>query len=769
MGSLRRQSLLVTGLTLVVFMVIGIAVSRFWMERSMREFEAADVGHSLQQANQALENQLLSLRKQARDYAVWNATYDFMQTPNPGYLEENYSTTIFDNIDSDYLIILRPDGSPQLLVKHIGTGETGRLAILPEPDALAAAIIARLTPEMKAQGVQFAGSLIWFKGKPVLYGYSSIHNNQGGGQPRGLLVFTREISPERLQRLAQASEPFRIKPLKNDYRFRDIRIEGEQIVSSIAFRDTRKRMVAEIEIQKERPLKTQIATVTRIININSLLLTLLALASVYYLFDRVILRKIMRLVQSIGNIRAQQNADSRVALQANKDIDRIATEVNLLLDDLRSRNDQLQFDALHDNLTGLGNRKLLLQELDAACAHVRAGDYRCALLLLMDLDAFKDINDLYGHLAGDFVLKMIAAQMQHCADHQHATTRIGGDEFACVIHDIEPRMAADYAEQLLSLVTQPIPFEGIVFNIQASIGVVLIDADHHAGLPPTELLRKADIAMYASKQQGKNGYMLFNDAIEQSLSERKRLELDLAAMVAMKDFDLRLQPIVESGSGRTLVAEVLARWQHPVHGTISPGKFIAMAESARLITRLDRAIIERACSELAELRHQFDELRFSINISAATLASPGIADYLKTCLDEHALPHDALMLEITESMLLGDESGLVNTLHAITGLGVQFMIDDFGTGYSSLSRLNELPIKFVKIDRSFLSNAEQSGNPMCQAIIQLAHSLSMKVIGEGIETDRQQRLLTGLGCDYLQGYHIAAPMSTRELSAYLRL
>lgn len=769
MGSLRRQSLLVTGLTLVVFMVIGIAVSRFWMERSMREFEAADVSHSLQQANQALENQLLSLRKQARDYAVWNATYDYMQSPNPGYLEENYSTTIFDNIDSDYLIILRTDGSPELLVKHTGAGEAGRLIILPEPDALAAAVIAQLAPVIKTPGAQFAGSLIWFNGKPILYAYSSILNNQGNGQPRGLLVYTREITPERMQRLAQASEPFRIKPPRNGDQFRDTRIEGEQIISNAAFRDTEKRMVAEIEIQKERPLKAQIATVTRIININALILTLLALASVYYLFDRVILRKIMRLVQSIGNIRAQQNSNSRVALQANKDIDLIATEVNMLLDDLRSRNEQLRFDALHDNLTGLGNRKLLLQELDAACAHVRAGDYSCALLLLMDLDAFKDINDLYGHLAGDFVLKTIAGQMQQCADHQHVTTRIGGDEFACVIHDIAPETAGDYAEQMLSLVTRPIPFEGVVLNVQASIGVVLIDAEHHAGLPPTELLRKADIAMYASKQQGKNGYMLFNEGIEQSLSERKRLELDLVAMVAMKDFDLRLQPIVDADSGKTLVAEVLARWQHPVHGTISPNKFIAMAESTRLITRLDRAIIGRACSELAELRRQFDDLRFSINISAATLASPGIADYIKTSLIEHDLPHDALMLEITESMLLTDESELVDTLHAIIDLGVQFMIDDFGTGYSSLSRLNELPIKFVKIDRSFLSNIEQSANPMCQAIIQLAHSLSMKVIGEGIETDRQQRLLTELGCDYLQGYHIAAPMSTRELSAYLRL
>ncbi len=735
----------------------------------MREFESHDAGQSLQQVTQALENQMLSLRKQARDYAVWNTTFDFMQSRDPAYIGENYSGEIFNNIDSDYLMILRPDGRPEILIKHIRDGGSGRLQQLAEPDALSAGLIAQLAPIIDTGKTQFSGSLLWFNNEPYLYAYSSILNNQGTGPARGLLTYIRKLSPERLQALTELTEePFQLKPPIADGENRTV-VDGEQIISTGLFRDTEKRPVAQIEIRKERPLKVQISMVKNIINLNSLILTLLALAVVYVLFDRIVLRKIDKLVKSIGTIHTVQDQNARVELQANSDIDRIASEVNHLLDDLRGSTAQLQFDALHDHLTGLGNRKLLLQELEAAAAGVRAGKHRRALVLLMDLDAFKDINDLHGHLAGDFVLKSIAERLAECAGETHAAIRIGGDEFAFVIHDFKQDSAAFYAEQMLALVSQPMVFEGTVLSIQASIGVVVIDSENHAQLPPIELLRKADIAMYASKQKAKNSYQLFDEGIEKLVSERKRLELDLAAMVAMQSFDLRLQPIVHSVDGKAFVIEVLARWQHPELGNISPSVFIAMAESTKLMARLDRAVIQRSCALLAELRQEFSELRLSINISATTLVSPGITGFIKASLSEHKLPRNALLLEITESMLASDEHDLVDALHGILGLGVQFMIDDFGTGYSSLSRLNELPLDYIKIDRSFLNNLERNGNPMCHAIIQLAHSLGMKVVAEGVETANQQRLLTELGCDYLQGFHLAAPMSMQQLSAYLRL
>jgi diguanylate cyclase (GGDEF)-like protein len=769
MGSLRRQSLVLMTLTMIVFMAIGVFVSRYWMERSMREFESHDARQSLQQVTQALGNQLLSLRKQARDYAVWNTTFDFMQSRDPAYIGENYSGEIFNNIDSDYLIILRADGRPEVVIKHIRDGGSGRLQQLTESDALSAGVIAQIAPVIDSSKTQFSGSLFWFNGEPYLYAYSSILNNQGAGPPRGVLAYIRKLSPERLQALSELTEePFQLKPPVRSVENRTV-VDGEQIISTGSFRDTENQPVAQIEIRKQRPLQAQISMVKNIININSLILTLLALAVVYVLFDRIVLRKIDKLVKSIGTIRTVQDQNARVELQANTDIDRIAGEVNHLLDDLRGSTAQLQFDAMHDHLTGLGNRKLLLQALEAAAAGVRTGKHRRAVVLLMDLDAFKDINDLHGHLAGDFVLKSIAERLVECAGETHTAIRIGGDEFACVIDDFKQDSPDFYAEQMLTLVSQPMIFEGIVLSIHASIGVVVIDSENHAQLPPIELLRKADIAMYASKQKAKNSYQLFDEGIEKSLSERKRLELDLAAMIAMQSFDLRLQPIVHADGGKAFVIEVLARWQHPEFGNISPNVFIAMAESAKLMARFDRAVIQRACALLAELRQEFSELRLSINISATTLLSPGITGFIKASLSEHQLPRNALLLEITESMLASDEHDLVDALHGILGLGVQFMIDDFGTGYSSLSRLNELPLDYIKIDRSFLNNLERNGNPMCQAIIQLAHSLGMKVVAEGVETAKQQRLLTGLGCDYLQGFHIAAPMSMQQLSAYLRL
>lgn len=737
----------------------------------MREFEIHDALHSQLQVSQALSNQISGLRKQSRDYAVWNATFDFMQARDEAYVKENYSSEIFTNLDTDYLIMLANDAKPALILTRHGPPNNVSINQLQTPDALSNALIAEVKDLLQRNQRSFGGSLFWMNGEAHLFGYSSILDNEAIGPPRGLLIFSRKLTPERvktLQTLTQKSFKLAEPPGKTESTSNS-RINGDEIITSGELRDTNQMHVAQIDIRAERPLKSQISTIKNIISINALALTLLSLLSMYYLFNRIVLKKIDKLVQSIGNISSKQSTNPRVSLQLNDDIDRIANEVNNLLDNLHGSTAQLEFDALHDHLTGLGNRKLLLQELEAAAAGVRAGTHRRALVLLMDLDAFKDINDVHGHLAGDAVLIEIAKRLSKCAGDTHTAIRIGGDEFACVIHDLGNNAPESFPQHMLEIVQQPIAFEGLLLHVQASIGVVLIDAENNFDQPPIELLRKADIAMYASKQKAKNSFLLFDKSIEKSVSERKRLELDLAAMIAMQSFDLRLQPIVRSMDGKAFVIEVLARWQHPELGNISPSLFIAMAESTNLMARLDRAVIQRSCALLAELRQEFSELRFSINISATTLVSPGITEFIKASLAEHKLPRNALLLEITESMLASDERDLVEALQSILGLGVQFMIDDFGTGYSSLSRLNELPLDYIKIDRSFLSNLKRTGNPMCQAIIQLAHSLGMKVVAEGVETPAQQRLLTELGCDYLQGFHLAAPMSMHQLSAYLRL
>jgi len=764
MASLRKQSLLMAALTMLVFMVIGTAVSNYWMERSLREFELRDVQHSLSQTDQLLNSQILNLRKQARDYAVWDTTYDFMRSGDPDYAFKNYSDEIFENLDSDFVLLLNNQGRLALKLSQSRFSDRSSTPGI----SISESLRTHLQPATQRSGTQFTGGLLWIDGRAFLYGLSSILDNEADSSSQGILVFARELSVERVSVLRSlARENFTLRPLNGNSSLAPPMIQGDAIKTSLIFKDTNGDATAELALDKQRPLLSQISTLKTIIIMNALILTLLALGCVYFLFDRIVLRKIEILVQSISSTRLNPGKNSRISLQGNTDVDRIATEVNHLLDDLRYSYVQLEYDALHDHMTGLGNRKKLLQELDNLCRELKSGSDRRSAILLMDLDAFKDINDLHGHMAGDHVLKTVAARLNGYASKDQSAIRIGGDEFAFIVPEFREKIPTHYAAHILSLITQPISFENHLLHVQASIGIVIIDKSLGVNLRPLDILRKADIAMYTCKQQAKNGYLLFHEEIELKQSERKKLESDLSFMIATETFDLVLQPIVKVSNGEPYALEALCRWKHPELGMISPDVFIPMAESTKQIPKLDKAMIKRACKELAVQRKRHPDLLLSVNLSAITLTEVDIASFIYATLHECGLPRHALMLEITESSLSSDEDRMTSAINALMDLDIQILIDDFGTGYSSLSRLNSLPLDCVKIDKSFLTALDDGDRSLCNIIINMAHSLHMQVIAEGVETQRQLELLTDMGCDFVQGYYLARPLDIPQLNAYM--
>jgi diguanylate cyclase (GGDEF)-like protein len=439
-----------------------------------------------------------------------------------------------------------------------------------------------------------------------------------------------------------------------------------------------------------------------------------------------------------------------------------------MLEDLSDSHTRLQHEAFHDHLTGLGNRRLLLKELDDAFRAVKSRHIEGFTLLLMDLDDFKDINDLYGHLAGDQVIKVIAERLGGCTRSPDIAVRLGGDEFAVLIRNSRTQSCERHAEILLDALTRPIIWDGITLGVKASIGIVTADASADPGSNPIDWLRKADIAMYASKNRTKNGYLVFHADLESSLSERKRMESELSIMIGAESSEIWMQPILKQSDGSLFALEALSRWFHPVLGEISPLTFIRMAEDTKLIDRFDRSVIRRCCALIAGLRLRHPELYLCINVSALTLMEPDFSAFIARQIRLHSIPDGALMLEITETVLASDEAALLNGIRAIRQLGVRFLIDDFGTGYSSLSRLNALPLDFLKIDGSFLTALDNGQDTICKTIIRMAHSLGMQVIAEGVETEAQRRRLAELACDYLQGYHFAKPMDSRQLEHYLR-
>ena len=769
MGSLRRQSLAIVIIILIASMIIGTAISRFVMENSLRNLETNDAERTLNQIKLIFSVQFDDIRKRTIYYAVWDTTYQFMHSADPNYINENYSEEILDNLNVDYAFLIREDGSSAMTLSKRSAHESKpAIGMSQTVDSHTSALLEMIKRKIKTPIASNAGSLLWLNEQAYFVGSSNVLTNEEQGPARGRLVFVSTLNPARMKLLqSMTNEQFTLMPNMPTSHKNQIDFINNRLIASSTIYDTNGRPIAELRIDNARPMEKQIILLQNFITVISVGMTLLALLLAYLLFDRVVLRKITVLVSNISAIRLDGKISNRLPLIDNREIDRISTEVNNLLDNLAGSHAQLQYDALHDHLTGLGNRKLFLQQLERACSDCRSSTQASFYVYLLDLDAFKDINDMYGHLAGDHVIKTIAGRLAHSASHIDLPIRIGGDEFALIAR---PKQAFDpehFAAHLLGLITLPVLWENYSLTVCASIGIVAVDSAQKAADKPIELLRKADIAMYASKNTGKNAYRLFHEDIDKQLSERKRLEAELDIMIAQESSEIWLQPVVSQHDEKLYAVEVLSRWFHPDMGEIYPDVFIGIAEESKRIVKFDQSVIRRVCHLFSELQLLQPKIRISVNISATTLMEPFICDFIAEVLKTYALPEDALMLEITETALATRENSLIDTIQAIRKLGVTFLIDDFGTGYSSLSRLHTLPLDFVKIDRRFLQTLESEDNPICNAIIRLAHSLDMQVIAEGVETQLQHERLAALGCDYAQGFHYARPMPYKEFSDYV--
>ena len=769
MGSLRRQSLAIVIILLIASMVIGTAISRFVMENSLRNLETHDAKRTLNQIKIILTVQFDDIKRRAVDYAVWDTTYQFMQSADPNYIIENYSEEILDNVNVDYVFLIREDGSDAMTLSKRSAHESKpAIGVSQTVDSHTSALLKEVKNQTQHTAASSAGSLLWLNEQAYFIGSSAVLTNEGQGPARGKLVFVRTLNRARMNQLqTMTNEQFILTRNMPTSHSNQIDFINNRLTAGSTIYDTNDRPIAELIINNTRSMEKQIILLQNYITMISVGMALLVLLLAYVLFDHVVLRKISVLVSNISAIRLDGKIGNRLPLIDNRDIDRISTEVNNLLDNLAGSHAQLQYDALHDHLTGLGNRKLFLQQLERACSDCRSSTQASFYVYLLDLDAFKDINDMHGHLAGDHVIKTIAGRLAHSASHIDLPIRIGGDEFALIAL---PKQAFDpehFAAHLLELITLPVLWENYTLTVCASIGIVAIDSAQKAADKPIELLRKADIAMYASKNTGKNAYRLFHEDIDKQLSERKRLEAELDIMIAQESSEIWLQPMVSQHDEKLYAVEVLSRWFHPDMGEIYPDVFIGIAEESKRIVKFDQSVIRRACHLFSELQLLQPKIRLSVNISATTLMEPLICDFIAEALKTYALPEDALMLEITETALATRENSLIDTIQAIRKLGVTFLIDDFGTGYSSLSRLHTLPLDFVKIDRRFLQTLASEDNPICNAIIRLAHSLDMQVIAEGVETQIQHERLAALGCDFAQGFYYAKPMPSNEFPIYM--
>ncbi len=429
---------------------------------------------------------------------------------------------------------------------------------------------------------------------------------------------------------------------------------------------------------------------------------------------------------------------------------------------------RIEFLAHHDVLTGLPNRILLRDRFEHAMAVAERSRARVAMLFL-DLDNFKVVNDTLGHVAGDRLLQEVVTRLSECTRESDTISRQGGDEFILLLNEIPDLETVErIASKILAQLAEPAEINGHVLNTSCSIGIAVYPED---GKGFDSLLQKADTAMYNAKDAGRNIYRFFDDKMNLQAHEHLLLQNRLSQALLRAEFSLHYQPQLEIGSGRVIGVEALLRWHNPELGNVVPARFIPVAEDCGLIVPIGAWVMEEACRQAQALRQAgWSDLTMSVNLSALQFRRANLIETVAGALARSGLPAHLLELELTESILLQDVENTLDTVRQLKTLGVRLSIDDFGTGYSSLSYLKRFAVDRLKIDRSFVRdvNTDPDNAAIVRAIIQLARSLRLGIVAEGVETEAQLAFLRDEGCQDIQGFLFSRPLAAADLDVFMR-
>jgi diguanylate cyclase (GGDEF)-like protein/PAS domain S-box-containing protein len=419
--------------------------------------------------------------------------------------------------------------------------------------------------------------------------------------------------------------------------------------------------------------------------------------------------------------------------------------------------------AFHDVLTGLPNRMLLNERIDQEL--LRASRRKSeAALIYVDLDRFKEVNDALGHQAGDELIRQFAERVTAIVRASDTVARLGGDEFAILLHDAgDGVQTAEICNRVLTAARQPFMMTEGQAHVGASLGI----ADLGSGeVNRVELHRRADVALYQAKREGRGCYRIFSDELDGRIKARRALETDLrCALTAGDQLTIDYQPLLSARDNRVMALEALVRWEHPRLGLLTPADFLDVAEESGLIVALGEWVLERACATVAK----WPEVSLAVNISPGQLSSENLVGRVLGILERARFAPARLQLEVTEHAIL-DMDGAVETLKELRAAGIKLVLDDFGTGYSSLSHLQKIEIDKVKIDRSFVAEMSLLGgsSAIVQAVATLGSSLGIAVTAEGVETEDQRAFLRALGCEELQGYLLSRPLNESETGNYMK-
>lgn len=753
--SIAKWTLLRLGILLLLVGSGFFLVSSLLLAQRFDAFEAEQYRQELARVRAVVEQDSQALSATISDYAAWDASYKFIHSRDPVYLEENFTLESMTNLRVDGVVIF--DLANQALASL----------------TLTSGAVAPLAPSLLSQLAGFAEQVgplgpkdrsvrvLWQGETAILVVLASVTDPNSTQPSNGRLLMFRYLDGSYLKRIAELTAvTFRLLPVAGNDAGSAVKIEqqGDHWLASQLLADLGMR----ISVSGPGRLTAERRVTNLVLAANALLLVMLSLLGIYAILNRRVLRRLADFSSFADLRRDHTDVEVRWPVAGRDELDNLATSLNELMDEVEHQHSDLRHLADHDSLTGLGNRRLLMERLQAMQSQCRRQPGLSGVLLLIDLDSFKLINDGLGHAAGDWVLQQVATRIGGLIRGYDTAVRLGGDEFALLLRDIDAAQALIFAQRMELALEVPVSFDGRLLTVSASTGIARVQAE----LTPEEVLRNADLAMYEAKRLGKMRVAVFDSSLLEVTSRRLRLEQALRGALDDVALEVWFQPIIDHLGGRVAGMEALVRW--PVAGRyIPPDEFIGIAESTGMITKLGAFVLDRACAALQSLRGEYPNLSCNVNLSVRQFVDTDLLRDVHACLRTYDLPPSALHLELTESMVAEHEADILPTMQALVASGLHFHLDDFGTGYSSLDRLRALPIDTLKIDRSFVTPLREGDDVMARNIINLGHELGLAIIAEGVETEEECARLLALGCTQMQGYLFAKPMPFTRLCDWL--
>lgn len=716
-----RQSLLcMSGLLFGLFIIGGLALVLVALQLNSKEREQTSF-----YLGKAIEARTLTLENTIGDYAFWGDAYNRMHAAidiDWAYTRNNLGESMYETFEYEGVFVINAEGSSVYSVIEGELSNDITLGSWINQSVESLLVQAR----ERAEDEEAVSAVIEIDGQPALIAAAAFTN---GGDP-----YVEELpGPRSVLLLVDKLDAAKLISIGEGYGLNQLRLPNDS------------------DDALEEPS----------ITLNTLSGTLMTLrwdppqpgnTMLIWLFPILVLGLLVFIYITRFNLRATLAAARKADASHNES---------------RHFQAELVFRATHDSLTGLPNRSLLEERLKQACLSSQQGGSHLAVMLI-DLDGFKPINDNFSHHLGDQVLVEVAKRMLAIVRPGDTVARMGGDEFIVILPGISEQPAVSaIADRLLKDIADPYQIDSIDLRVTASVGIVMNNGHIEQ---PLQLIQQADTAMYQAKQEGRNNAFWYTQGLSQQAFEMTSLRNDLQTALENNAFELHYQPQIDSTTGLVVGAEALLRWQHPVRGTVSPAFFIPVAETTGQIIPLTLWVLDTACQQLKQLADESVMLPcIAVNISSAHLLRANFVSTIQSVLIKHALQPGQLELEITETVLLNHADRALHTLQQLREMGVKLAIDDFGVGFSSMNYLKVLPIDKIKIDRSFISEVDNNlqDAAICQGIISMAHHLNLRVTAEGVETQGQRELLVESGCDYLQGYLFAKPLSFSDFRVFI--